>query len=112
MSQDKLKFQSLSPNDVVSVSAHELIYPIWGTSTATVVELQKKIASVFGITKSDHLAYQWCVDGIESKVLIAEKGGGWKEGRVRFSVEFLPIESTQEDNLTSEAVKPSLDEFR
>ena len=112
MSQDSSKFQSLSPNDVISVSEHKLVYPIWGTSTATVTELQGKIAAVFGITSSEHPAYQWCVDGVESQVLMAEKGGGWQQGRVRFCVEFIPDERDKGKESASEENKPSLDEFR
>ena len=112
MSQDKLKFQSLLSEDVISVPEIALVGRVWDTTTVTVDELRKRIGAVFGIGNPEHPAYQWINNGIEGKVLIAEKGGGWKEGRVRFSVEFIPIEATQEDNFTSEAVKPSLDEFR
>jgi hypothetical protein len=112
MSQGKSKFQSLSPEDVISVAQISLIGKIWDTTTVTVDELRKKIGVMFGIGNLEHPAYQWSNDGIEAKVLIAEKGGGWKEGRVRFSIEFLPADSTQSETLDSEVVKPSLDEFR
>jgi hypothetical protein len=112
MSQDKSKFQSLSPEDVISVSQIALIGKVWDTTTVTVDELRKRIGAVFGISNPDHPAYQWSNDGIEGKVLIAEKGGGWKEGRIRFSAEFLPVETLQDDKLTSEEIKPGLDEFR
>ncbi len=112
MSQESPKFQSLSSEDVISVPEIALVGRVWDTTTVTVDELRKRIGAVFGIGNPEHPAYQWTNNGIEGKVLLAEKGGGWKEGRVRFSVEFLPIESTQDDRLASEAVKPSLDEFR
>ncbi len=112
MNQDKSKFQSLSSEDVISVPDIALVSRVWDTTTVTVDELRKRIAAVFGISNPEHPAHQWSNKGIDAKVLIAEKGGGWKEGQVRFSVEFIPTESTQKDALTSEAVKPSLDEFR
>ena len=111
MTQDKQKFQSLSPEDVISVSEIKAIGKIWGTTTATTEELRKRIGAVFGVANSDDPCYEWFENGIKSKVLIAEKGGGWKEGRIRFSVEFLPDEPSQ---IESSPDKPTvgLDEFR
>ena len=112
MTQDKQKFQTLSPEDVISVSDIKAIGKIWSTTTATTEELRKRAGAVFGVVNnSDDPCHEWFDNGIKGKVLIAEKGGGWKEGRIRFSVEFLPDESTQIESLPD---KPTvgLDEFR
>jgi hypothetical protein len=112
MNQDKSNFHSLSSEDVISVAEIALMGRVWDTTTVTVDELRKRIGAVFGIGNPEHPAYQWSHDGVEAKVLLAEKGGGWKEGRVRFSVEFLPIETPQNEKSISGENKPGLDEFR
>lgn len=112
MSQDNQKFQSLSPEDVISVSDIKLMGKIWSTTTATTEELRKRIGTVFGVANPEEPCYGWFDNGVEAKVLIAEKGGGWKVGRVRLSVEFLSDEPTT--NVASITEKPTLglDEFR
>ena len=111
MTQDKQKFQSLSPEDVVSVSDMKIMGKISNSTTATAEEIRRKIGTLFSVSNPDDPSYGWFENGIKGKVLIAEKGGGWKEGRIRLSVEFLPDESTQIESLPD---KPTvgLDEFR
>lgn len=110
MSQEQQKFQSLSPEDVISVSDAKMMGKIWPTTTLTPEEIRKKIASIFGADPKEPY-YGWFNDGVEGKALIAEKGGGWKAGRVRISIEFLPDEPTQIETST-EKQTVGLDEFR
>ena len=84
---------------------------MWNTTTVTTDELRKRVGAVFGVAKLDDPCYEWFENGIKGKVLIAEKGGGWRVGRVRFSVEFLPDEPTQIEAST-ETPSVGLDEFR
>lgn len=111
MSQDNQRFKSLSSEDVVSVPALKLEDESWNTTTFTVDELRNKIPVLFDCD-SEHAAYQWCDAGIEGKVLFAEKGGGWKTGRIRLSIEFLPDVPDQNIDDSLKKASPELDEFR
>ena len=111
MSQDQQKFQALSPEDVISVSDIKMMGQIWATTTVTPEELRKKLAGIFGASKPENDSYEWFRNGVEGKALIVEKGGGWRVGRVRFSIEFLPDEPTQIETSTEETTI-ELDEFR
>lgn len=111
MNQGQQRFQSLSPEDVVSVLDIKMIAKIWNTTTVTPEELRKRIAAVFGVSNPEEPCYGWFGDGVEGKALIAEKGGGWKTGRVRLSVEFLPDEPTSIEASTGK-LTVGLDEFR
>ena len=111
MSQEQQKIQLLSSEDVISVSDIKTIDRIWSTTTLTTDELKKKVATMLGVAQLEHPCYDWFENGIKGKVLIAEKGGGWRVGRVRFSVEFLPDEPTQIEDSTEKATI-GLDEFR
>jgi hypothetical protein len=84
---------------------------IWSATTLTVDELKKRVADMLGVARLENPGHDWFENGIKGKVLIAEKGGGWKVGRVRFSVEFLPDEPTQIEAST-ETPSVGLDEFR
>jgi KGK domain len=111
MSQDKSKFQSLSLEDVVSVLDIELENQVISTTTFTVDELRKTIPVLFECD-TDHPGYKWCDTGMKGRVLMAEKSGGWKTGRIRFSIEFLPdVPERDEDNF-SDKIIAGLDEFR
>lgn len=112
MSQDQQKFQSLSLEDVISVSEVKAMGKLASNTTNTTEELRKAIrASLFNVANPADPSYGWFENGVKAKVLIAEKGGGWKVGRVRLSVEFLPDESTQVEASTEEKTG-ELDEFR
>ena len=111
MSQEQQKIQLLSSEDVISVSDIKTISTIWSTTTLTADELRKKVAAMLGVAQLEHPCHDWFENGIKGKVLIAEKGGGWKVGRVRFSVEFLPDEPTDIEAST-ENPTAGLDEFR
>lgn len=111
MSQDKSKFQSLSLEDVVSVLDIELENQVISTTTFTVDELRRTIPVLFECD-TDHPGYKWCDTGMKGRVLMAEKSGGWKTGRIRFSIEFLPDVPDQNIDDSLKKASPELDEFR
>ena len=79
-------------------------------TTTMVDELRKRIPAICGVTDLKHSSYKWCNDGIEAKVLFSENGGGWKKGRLRLSIEFVPDEP--ETISDDRPIEPSLDSFR
>ena len=114
------EFKALSPDDVIAVSDPYLANKFWETTTVRVSDLKDRIPLICGVTNIDHPAYKWCGDGIEAKILSAEKGGGWKQGRIRLSIEFLPEQDQEtiynQENDKSDAItlttESSLDDFR
>ena len=110
MSQGNQNFQPLSSEDVISFIDPQLTHGFWGMTTTMVDELRKRIPAICGVTDLKHSSYKWCNDGIEAKVLFSENGGGWKKGRLRLSIEFVPDEP--ETIPADRPIEPSLDSFR
>jgi hypothetical protein len=111
MYRDNREFQILSQEDVISVKNLDLEGEIIPTATFTVNELRTKIPALFECD-TNHSGYKWCDAGVEGRILMAEKGGGWKKGRIRFSIEFLPDVPEQNEDNSHEKLSPELDEFR
>ncbi|MBW4480342.1 MAG: hypothetical protein KME54_26770 [Tolypothrix brevis GSE-NOS-MK-07-07A] len=109
---------SLNKDDVVTVQK-DLSFV--GASTFTVEEAGGKLAE-FVQYKANIAAKVWMGDGVRCRVLQAGSGG-WKEGRVRISLEFIPDEEeVEQDAELVEEIEPEenvalkqlspLDEFR
>ncbi|GAX43432.1 KGK domain family protein [Tolypothrix sp. NIES-4075] len=108
---------NLNIDDVVSIEKHASFL---GATTFTVKEASDKLAQ-FVQDKAGITAEAWKGDGVKCRVLQPGKGG-WKEGRVRISLEFIPdeeeIEEAElvekvelEENAPLKQLSP-LDEFR
>ena len=110
MSQDNQNFQPLASEDVISFIDPQLTHGFWGITTTTVDEFRKRIPAICGVTRLEHSSYEWCNDGIEAKVLFSKNSNGWKKGRLRLSIEFIPDEPETIPN--AQSIEPSLDAFR
>lgn len=74
---------NLDKDDVVSVDAG--ISFVGDSPTFTVGEAASEVADRFGLGGT---MLDWAKDGVPCRVLCAS-GGGWKSGKVRFSLEFV-----------------------
>jgi hypothetical protein len=109
---------SLNKDDVVTV---EKKLSFLGASTFTVEEAGGKLAE-FVESRANIAAKVWMGDGVRCRVLQVGSGG-WKEGRVRISLEFIPdeeeveqeaelVEETEPEKTVPLKQLSPLDEFR
>ena len=83
-----MSVNELRPDDVVSLDKSK--NPI-AVSTFQVKELTSNLASRCGRELSPETIKQWSSCGVECQVLQTD-GKGWKKGKVRLSLEFVPDE--------------------
>lgn len=98
----------LVDDDVVSVS--DVAYSPVGTLTATVTEMKNSLVKTLFV---GHL-HSWITSGMGCRVLLAQ-GGGWQAGKIRFRLEFIPINpKVPEQNLSKAISQPAspLDDLR
>lgn len=92
----------LHPLDVVSIESSE---SFGCTPTSKVAELVKSLLRGYRLAYknlsvndlcnlSDILVEKWLIEGVEAEVLQLEKG--WKTGKLRISIEFIPDEEEEE----------------
>lgn len=91
MSGKSRKSESLKPEDVVSISDSKTAL-VLSQPTFRVSELV--MAIVLKIMGSSDSHKEWAANGIKAEVLAGSKG--WRKGKVRLTVEFIPDEGEDE----------------
>jgi hypothetical protein len=96
--------------DVVSVPKAK---SLMNASTFKVMEVASYLAKQLYSNENSQPYQEWSNTGVECEVLKMD-GNGWKKGKVRISLEFIPDEEEEEEileaNLEEESIPPKLPE--
>ena len=95
--------------DVVSVPKSK---SLMNASTFKVMEMSVSLTNKLSKEFHTEVLKEWSDTGVECEVLKMD-GYGWQKGRVRISLEFIPDEEEQEEeileaNLEEESIPPKL----
>lgn len=112
MNQEQDNQYELSSEDVIKGLESRNTLGLLGM-TFTGDEIIKQIRDKLCITSEKYSEYAWIGDGVTCKILSANSNSnGWKTGRLKICLQFIPDETDQSEKSSGKENKASLDEFR